>query len=226
MFLDWQRQPYAPQRPARRPAGRRGDDLPGVDVGSGPERRRQHHARPGAASLGLASPRHATRAGSARHSNCWGIPTCSPRRRSSTGCRSARSATGRDCPGPGVRRQGDRLRRADQFAHATRRSKHLFHVIAGELREVRAWAVVYISHFLEEIREGADRYTVLRDGQTAGSGLLAAATEAEIVALMVGRSVDELFSHRAAHARRSDPGSGCAERFEDSAQRHLRAAPR
>jgi ribose transport system ATP-binding protein len=34
---------------------------------------------------------------------------------------------------------------------------------------------------------------VLRDGQVAGSGDLAGVTESEIVALMVGRSVDELF---------------------------------
>ncbi len=54
-------------------------------------------------------------------------------------------------------------------------------------------AVVYISHFLEEIREVAERYTVLRDGQTAGSGLLAGATEAQIVSLMVGRNVADLF---------------------------------
>jgi ribose transport system ATP-binding protein len=54
-------------------------------------------------------------------------------------------------------------------------------------------AIVYISHFLEEIRRVADRYEVLRDGTVAGGGSLAGATEAEIVTLMVGRQVDELF---------------------------------
>jgi ribose transport system ATP-binding protein len=54
-------------------------------------------------------------------------------------------------------------------------------------------AVIYISHFLEEIRRIADRYTVLRDGAVAGSGQLAGTTESEIVALMVGRKVEELF---------------------------------
>jgi ribose transport system ATP-binding protein len=53
--------------------------------------------------------------------------------------------------------------------------------------------IVYISHFLEEIREVADRYTVLRDGRTAGSGNLRDVSEREIVGLMVGRSVEELF---------------------------------
>lgn len=53
--------------------------------------------------------------------------------------------------------------------------------------------IVYISHFLEEIREICDRYTVLRDGEVAGAGELAGVGEKQIVALMVGRSVDELF---------------------------------
>ena len=53
--------------------------------------------------------------------------------------------------------------------------------------------IVYISHFLEEVREVCDRYTVLRDGASAGSGSLAGVTDAEIVSLMVGRSVGELF---------------------------------
>lgn len=54
-------------------------------------------------------------------------------------------------------------------------------------------AIIYISHFLEEIRRIADRFVVLRDGTVAGSGALAETSEAEIVSLMVGRKVDELF---------------------------------
>lgn len=54
-------------------------------------------------------------------------------------------------------------------------------------------AIIYISHFLEEVRRVADRYTVLRDGTSAGSGVLADVDDAEIVSLMVGRNVDELF---------------------------------
>jgi ribose transport system ATP-binding protein len=54
-------------------------------------------------------------------------------------------------------------------------------------------AIIYISHFLEEIRRIADRFVVLRDGAVAGGGELAEVSEAEIVALMVGRRVDELF---------------------------------
>jgi ribose transport system ATP-binding protein len=53
--------------------------------------------------------------------------------------------------------------------------------------------VIYISHFLEEVRAVADRYTVLRDGKSVGSGRLADIDEPKIVALMVGRTVEELF---------------------------------
>lgn len=53
--------------------------------------------------------------------------------------------------------------------------------------------IVYISHFLEEIREICDSFTVLRDGEVVGGGELAAVTEVEIISLMVGRSVNDLF---------------------------------
>lgn len=54
-------------------------------------------------------------------------------------------------------------------------------------------AIIYISHFLEEIREVADKYVVLRDGQAAGAGKLVDSSDESIVSLMVGRSVDTLF---------------------------------
>ena len=63
------------------------------------------------------------------------------------------------------------------------------------IRDMKAdgLAVVYISHFLEEIAAVADRYTVLRDGASVGSGSLAGVDQRQIVSLMVGRTVDELF---------------------------------
>jgi ribose transport system ATP-binding protein len=53
--------------------------------------------------------------------------------------------------------------------------------------------IIYISHFLEEIREIADRYTVLRDGQHVGEGQVADVTDQQIITLMVGRDVKELY---------------------------------
>jgi len=57
-------------------------------------------------------------------------------------------------------------------------------------------AVVYISHFLEETRAVASAFTVLRDGRTVGAGALAPVSNEEIIALMVGRTVSELFPRR------------------------------
>jgi ribose transport system ATP-binding protein len=57
-------------------------------------------------------------------------------------------------------------------------------------------AVVYISHFLEETREVASRFTVLRDGRTVGSGELRDTPNDALIALMVGRAVDTLFPRR------------------------------
>ncbi|MDX1924929.1 MAG: sugar ABC transporter ATP-binding protein [Pirellulaceae bacterium] len=54
-------------------------------------------------------------------------------------------------------------------------------------------AIIYISHFLEEIRRVAHRFVVLRDGQPAGSGQLNSTTDQQIVSLMAGRSVETLF---------------------------------
>jgi ribose transport system ATP-binding protein len=56
-------------------------------------------------------------------------------------------------------------------------------------------AVVYISHFLEEAREVAGGYTVLRDGCNVATGTLASITNDDLIAHMVGRTVDTT-SHR------------------------------
>jgi ribose transport system ATP-binding protein len=63
------------------------------------------------------------------------------------------------------------------------------------VRSLRAQghAIVYISHFLEEVKAITDRYTVLRDGRSVGSGETASVSEAELIALMVGRRVDDLY---------------------------------
>ena len=58
-------------------------------------------------------------------------------------------------------------------------------------------AVLYVSHFLEEVERIADRYTVLRDGQFVDSGALAGTTRSELVKLMAGRDVQELFPRSA-----------------------------
>jgi ribose transport system ATP-binding protein len=54
-------------------------------------------------------------------------------------------------------------------------------------------SVIYISHFLEECRSVADRFTVLKDGETVADGLMAATGLDRIVTLMTGRQVSELY---------------------------------
>ncbi|MCF7854364.1 MAG: sugar ABC transporter ATP-binding protein [Candidatus Pacebacteria bacterium] len=58
-------------------------------------------------------------------------------------------------------------------------------------------SIVYISHFLEEVREISDRFTVLRDGETVGGGITADTTTHEIITMMVGREVDDLYPRSA-----------------------------
>jgi ribose transport system ATP-binding protein len=70
-------------------------------------------------------------------------------------------------------------------------ARRLFAVLRS-LRE-EGIGIVYISHFLEEVREVADTYAVLRDGKSVGSGKLNEVTEAQLVRLMVDRDVDEMF---------------------------------
>lgn len=53
--------------------------------------------------------------------------------------------------------------------------------------------VIYISHFLEEVREIADRFTVLRDGHSVATGKMGAITDLELIGRMVGRPVQNLF---------------------------------
>ncbi|MEC7520982.1 MAG: sugar ABC transporter ATP-binding protein [Myxococcota bacterium] len=54
-------------------------------------------------------------------------------------------------------------------------------------------SIVYISHFLEEVKRIADRYTVLRDGETVATGRVADTEIAAIVEQMVGRSLGEAY---------------------------------
>ena len=69
--------------------------------------------------------------------------------------------------------------------------ERLFSVIRT-LRD-KGLAILYVSHFLEEVQAIADTYTVLRDGQVVGAGRMAEATPPEIVGKMAGRQIDALF---------------------------------
>ncbi|HJS73609.1 MAG TPA: sugar ABC transporter ATP-binding protein [Vicinamibacteria bacterium] len=69
--------------------------------------------------------------------------------------------------------------------------ERLFRLLRGLAS--RGLAIVYISHFLEEVFEIADTYTVLRDGRSVGEGTIEKTSIPEIVRLMVGREIREMF---------------------------------
>lgn len=76
-------------------------------------------------------------------------------------------------------------------------AENLFRTI-GHLKS-KGVSIIYISHFLEECQRLADRYTVLRDGESVGGGVMAEAGIPEIIHLMVGRKLEEIYP-RAPHA--------------------------
>lgn len=77
-----------------------------------------------------------------------------------------------------------------------RDAEHLFAVVE-RLRD-EGTSVIWIGHFLEEIQRVADRWTVLRDGSTVGTGDVAGTDPSTWVTLMAGRAVEEFFPPREA----------------------------
>src|SRR5579871_6077903 len=63
------------------------------------------------------------------------------------------------------------------------------------IRRLKAKGIsfIYISHFLEEVAQIADSYTVLRDGETAGEGRMRETTIPQLIQMMVGRPLHEMF---------------------------------
>ena len=61
-------------------------------------------------------------------------------------------------------------------------------------------SIIYISHFLEEVREIADACTVLRDGKSVLTGTIKELSNQQLINAMVGRPVNDLFPTRTAVA--------------------------
>lgn len=70
----------------------------------------------------------------------------------------------------------------------------LFRII-GQLKQ-QGRAILFISHKFDEIFRIADRWTCLRDGEYVGAGNMSEVTQADLVKLMVGRSIDQVFPKR------------------------------
>jgi ribose transport system ATP-binding protein len=73
--------------------------------------------------------------------------------------------------------------------------QHLFALLVR--LKAQGHAIVYISHFIEEVKTITDRFVVLRDGRNAGGGATAGATNDAIVSLMVGVAPGDLFPRSA-----------------------------
>ena len=67
----------------------------------------------------------------------------------------------------------------------------LFRVIR-RLRD-QGLSIIYISHFLEEVRAIANRYTVLRDGANVATGAIEGVEASELIRRMVGRDIGEIY---------------------------------
>jgi rhamnose transport system ATP-binding protein len=57
-------------------------------------------------------------------------------------------------------------------------------------------AILFISHKFDEIFRISDRWTCLRDGEEVGAGAMADINEGDLVSLMVGRAIDQVYPKR------------------------------
>lgn len=74
---------------------------------------------------------------------------------------------------------------------------HLFNVV--EQMKERGVGVIYISHRIQEFARVADRITVLRDGAKIGTVKMDETSESELVEMMVGRAIAEIYPQIAAN---------------------------
>ncbi len=73
-------------------------------------------------------------------------------------------------------------------------ANNLFRVIRG--LKAKGVGMIYISHRLEELPAIADRVTVLRDGNTIDTREMATVSREELIKLMVGRELSQIFPKR------------------------------
>ncbi len=67
-----------------------------------------------------------------------------------------------------------------------------------ETLKAQGKAILFISHKFDEIFRIADRWTVFRDGKFVGAGRMDEVSEADLVQMMVGREVDQIYPKRPA----------------------------
>lgn len=73
-------------------------------------------------------------------------------------------------------------------------AQHLFEILTV-LKENKA-CIIYISHRLDEIKQIADRITILKDGKNIGSFDAKTVSKEQMISKMVGRTLDHIYPDR------------------------------
>ncbi|WP_062016989.1 sugar ABC transporter ATP-binding protein [Aureimonas sp. AU4] len=79
-------------------------------------------------------------------------------------------------------------------AALSRAEAQALYALIGQMRAAGV-GMVYISHRMEEVWQLADRVTVFRDGTHVGTGTMSELAPADVVRMMVGRPVADLYHH-------------------------------
>ena len=82
-------------------------------------------------------------------------------------------------------------------AYLTRQETAALFKLIGRLK-ANGVTIVYISHRLEEVFELCDRVSILRDGALVGTRRIAETNEADLIAMMINRRIDEIYHKDAA----------------------------
>src|SRR5258708_19246243 len=85
--------------------------------------------------------------------------------------------------------------------------KHEVERIFKVLRQMRdeGRSVIFISHRIDEVKEIADSVTIFRDGQDVGTFRLGDVQENEMVQLMIGRKLEQVFPPKSTPQSQHDP---------------------
>ncbi len=80
-------------------------------------------------------------------------------------------------------------------------SEHETEKLFQIMRDLKAQglSIIFVTHRLEEVHQICDRITVLRDGRNIGSANVQTISLNDIIRMMVGRSVEELFHREGKH---------------------------
>jgi ABC-type sugar transport system ATPase subunit len=81
----------------------------------------------------------------------------------------------------------------------SKQTKHLFNILY-QLR-LKGVAIIYISHRIEEIFKISQRITVLKDGKVVGVRNTDGVDKHEIISMMVGRVLENIYPDRKKHLR-------------------------